>query len=467
MSLTVKVYFERANGPAEIRRFPVDTSRDSDFFTMTKEKVRQLYPSLAHGNFSMFWTDSDGERIIFSSTEEMREAVSNAKDGILRIYIPEPMDQSHPSAAVPPKQPEQPKTTQETSSGDKAQEPRASGCKSSHTQGQPEGPIHYGVTCDGCEGPVIGIRFKCCVCPGYDLCQACEGKGMHVEHDMYKITTPRNPQMGGFFPPHLGRYIQRCMRNMAPGAGAPSFTPPPCGASAEANPEDKEKSRVNYEEWLNNVGANIAAFLDPLGIDVTYDVHHDGDRPFHHDFRGGCHAGWGRRTCPAWDGMKQKAQQDVPKEQEQSAATGQQRMETDSGESIMRDPNQPIPMPDVSRADSDKSDDDWTHVVPDEIRERSAPYVIPGTVPIPMPAPATMAPSAPSTAAASGTSIYPNLTLDIKIQQSLDQMVAMGFTNNDNWLSDLLIEHKGDIGATLDAIKAKATQQLNSLRDGR
>lgn len=56
------------------------------------------------------------------------------------------------------------------------------------------------------------------------------------------------------------------------------------------------------------------------------------------------------------------------------------------------------------------------------------------------------------------------LSLDLRIQQSLDQMLAMGFSNTDNWLSDLLTENDGDIGNTLDAIKAKATQQLDSLR---
>lgn len=42
--------------------------------------------------------------------------------------------------------------------------------------------IHGGVGCDGCQGPVIGLRFKCTVCPDYDLCGSCESKGLHSEH---------------------------------------------------------------------------------------------------------------------------------------------------------------------------------------------------------------------------------------------------------------------------------------------
>lgn len=44
-------------------------------------------------------------------------------------------------------------------------------------------------------------------------------------------------------------------------------------------------------------------------------------------------------------------------------------------------------------------------------------------------------------------------------------MLAMGFSDTDGWLTALLSEHSGDIGSTLDAIKAKATQQLENLRD--
>ena len=65
-------------------------------------------------------------------------------------------------------------------------------------QDQQEEPnqVHPGVVCDGCEGSIYGPRYKCLVCPDYDLCKTCEGKGMHVEHDMMKITTPSG--MPGF-----------------------------------------------------------------------------------------------------------------------------------------------------------------------------------------------------------------------------------------------------------------------------
>lgn len=50
--------------------------------------------------------------------------------------------------------------------------------------------VHPGVTCDGCEGPVAGTRFKCTVCPDYDLCSSCQGKGLHKEHPLLPIFHP-------------------------------------------------------------------------------------------------------------------------------------------------------------------------------------------------------------------------------------------------------------------------------------
>ena len=69
------------------------------------------------------------------------------------------------------------------------------------SQKEEENQVHPGMVCDGCEGSIRGPRYKCLMCPDYDLCKTCEGKGMHVEHDMMKIATP-----GGLpgFPGFLG-----------------------------------------------------------------------------------------------------------------------------------------------------------------------------------------------------------------------------------------------------------------------
>merc|ERR1719367_1646743 len=65
--------------------------------------------------------------------------------------------------------------------------------------------VHPGVTCDGCEGPVLGPRYKCLTCPDYDLCGSCEARGLHVQHKMIRMSAPCKRGSGG--PPrcHLAR----------------------------------------------------------------------------------------------------------------------------------------------------------------------------------------------------------------------------------------------------------------------
>lgn len=53
------------------------------------------------------------------------------------------------------------------------------------------GVLHCNVVCDGCESaPIIGRRFKCLVCPNFDLCETCEKKG-HA-HPMIRLVETTN-----------------------------------------------------------------------------------------------------------------------------------------------------------------------------------------------------------------------------------------------------------------------------------
>jgi flagellar biosynthesis GTPase FlhF len=53
---------------------------------------------------------------------------------------------------------------------------------------------HMGVKCDGCGVyPIAGDRFKCMVCPQFDLCQKCEEKRLHeVNHPLVKLRVELN-----------------------------------------------------------------------------------------------------------------------------------------------------------------------------------------------------------------------------------------------------------------------------------
>jgi hypothetical protein len=46
---------------------------------------------------------------------------------------------------------------------------------------QPQEVVHRFITCDGCgASPIRGLRFKCTACDDYDLCEACERKGVET-----------------------------------------------------------------------------------------------------------------------------------------------------------------------------------------------------------------------------------------------------------------------------------------------
>jgi hypothetical protein len=52
-------------------------------------------------------------------------------------------------------------------------------------------PVHAGVRCDGCNGGIEGVRFKCTVCFDFDLCEACESTNRHAaDHPLMKFKIP-------------------------------------------------------------------------------------------------------------------------------------------------------------------------------------------------------------------------------------------------------------------------------------
>ena len=48
------------------------------------------------------------------------------------------------------------------------------------------------MACDGCGvSPIIGVRYKCCVCNNFDYCEVCEERLGH-EHPFIKILRPED-----------------------------------------------------------------------------------------------------------------------------------------------------------------------------------------------------------------------------------------------------------------------------------
>ena len=56
--------------------------------------------------------------------------------------------------------------------------------------GVPPPTTHFHVKCDQCGMvPIVGVRYKCTVCPNFDLCETCESQGQHP-HPLLKVPTP-------------------------------------------------------------------------------------------------------------------------------------------------------------------------------------------------------------------------------------------------------------------------------------
>lgn len=536
MSLTVKAFLQKdGNWDGEIRRFqiPADVSSSYDYLA---KKLCDIFPSLRLGNFALYWKDPDGDHVSFSTDEELLEALGFVNDSIFKVFIV----QTSGSTGAP-----------------------------SGQDNDAEQAVHRGVSCDGCHmHPLVGPRYKCLVCPDYDLCKACEGAGVHVEHDMVKITVPGTYQgfpfggpggpggpfgpQGGFAPPpYFRRWMQRFMKRWhnrhAQGCnegGEEGEQEKKDEETMEQGPEGQEfgeSGDSSGEEFLKNVGEGVAQMLDAFGIDVDVEVDKEttGEKEEDKDAtaddgekkgngrrcgRGGrgrgCH---GRRGRPGsnggpWDmwgymgfppmgpdgrhgcGMRPPAggcpmgpRQSMPgcpmgtpppmpgcpmgpppaygygfvkrpgkcngngpkgNKAQSKPATQQQRQEPQAAPETptanvddpavnKAPPRAPSPVRMDTETGKKHEDQSWT-ILEEPKRSGPAPAQVPTGSQGGSTAPPTQSP------------IYP--PVDPKIAEALQQMTAMGFSNEGGWLSRLLEAKDGDIVQVLDAIRPQRPQ---------
>merc|ERR1712004_364816 len=102
------------------------------------------------------WVDEDGDEVVVTSDGELQVALTALTGPVYKFKV---------------------------KLGDKAKDEGHSGMARS-------AQVHHGVVCDGCDGPVVGPRYKCLVCPDYDLCATCEARGLHAHHKMIRLPAP-------------------------------------------------------------------------------------------------------------------------------------------------------------------------------------------------------------------------------------------------------------------------------------
>merc|ERR1712213_151278 len=117
---------------------------------------RPINPELRRSDPVLSWVDEDGDEVAVTSDEELQVALTALTDPVYKLKV---------------------------KLGDKAKDEGNSGMARG-------AQVHWGVVCDGCDGPVVGPRHKCLVCPDYDLCAICEAQGLHAHHKMIRLPAP-------------------------------------------------------------------------------------------------------------------------------------------------------------------------------------------------------------------------------------------------------------------------------------
>merc|ERR1712226_1654895 len=164
-SVSFKVSLLKENGEkSEVRRFVVPQDCSSSLIYL-KEKIRTTF-NLGRSNCKVSWKDEDSDDVTIETDEELLIALQELVGPVYKLQVV--------------------KTEDFVPDHDHANAGGHGG------QQQQDGEVHYGVSCDGCDGSVQGFRYKCMVCPDFDLCGLCEAKGLHPGHNMIRIASPES-----------------------------------------------------------------------------------------------------------------------------------------------------------------------------------------------------------------------------------------------------------------------------------
>ncbi|XP_048640670.1 sequestosome-1 isoform X2 [Marmota marmota marmota] len=403
-SLTVKAYLlGKEEAAREIRRFSFCFSREPEAEAEAAagpgpcerllSRVAALFPALRPGGFQAHYRDEDGDLVAFSSDEELTMAMSYVKEDIFRIYIKEKKE-----------------------------------CRRDHrapcAQEAPRSMVHPNVICDGCNGPVVGTRYKCSVCPDYDLCGVCEGKGMHREHSKLVFPSPFGHHSEGFS-------HSRWLRKLKHGHfGWPGWEMGPPG---------------NWSPRPPRAGDTRPHPMAESGIEVDIDVEHGGKRsrltpvsPESSSMEDKCSSQ--PSSCSSepnkpdgnGEGMAQSLAEQMKKIALESMGQPQEQMESDN---------------------CSGGDEDWTHLSSKEVDPSTGELQS-----LQMPeseGPSSLDPSQEGPTGLKEAALYPHLPpeADPRLIESLSQMLSMGFSDEGGWLTRLLQTKNYDIGAALDTIQ--------------
>lgn len=366
------------------------------------------------------------------------------------------------------------------------------------------GFAHVGVACDGCNvNPVVGMRYKCLHCPNFDLCENCEKKGIHGSHSMIRFTdsyawpnrVPINQLIKKRFLQHLaqtpggsdvnredhpfsspvlekrrrhGEKEGRCDRNhsdkehakrergnhgngrhcpvnsnmwtpymnLASAAANAAATSVAAAASTAASVQD-----TPHLQFLKNLSKTLGTILDPLGVEVDIEM-----RPKEGETKatsGAAEKTPGETPQTSGQGNAGASQVAAPQTNEAIAAAFAEQIAQAAPRfsAALQQITQSLARQDMNDANAPEAG--WT-VINNE-KEAS-----------PMPTEETQS--------ATATTIYPNLAASAPappavhpnplLQEALNTLLSMGFTNDSGILTQILEINGGDFNKALDILTA-------------
>ncbi|GAU87810.1 hypothetical protein RvY_00608 [Ramazzottius varieornatus] len=401
MTSQVKLFVE---DDQEIRRFNLDASAT---FSTLYQRVKDITGKDA---FRMFWKDSEDDMVVLGSDDELQAARQMSPKDLLRVYV---------------------KAAKKAPVDDKK--------------------IHKMVTCDGCEGQVAGTRYKCMECPDYDLCEECEAKGKHSEHDMMAIRTPR--QHG-----HPGRFVG--LPGFQPGFGGAQG---PCGGMGGRRRmgnlgmgcHGPRQGSFHRRGGPTGPGMPPPPYGAPFMGDQTVEMDIDVNRPV-----GEIIAQVSQRVMEALKINNGEAEVQKEKEAETGQATTTTQEDNvaehvvvasttavadavnvvaEAVQNFVADLNKNEIKIEIKAENKAESDGEWTHLEAEapadgEIFEMKTE-------------------KSSDTVSVAGSTASETEAKNARIESALKAMEEMGFTNEGNLLRRLLENYNGDVARVLDSIK--------------
>ncbi|XP_023235375.1 sequestosome-1-like [Centruroides sculpturatus] len=440
MVIVVKAFLEQDDDcKSEIRRFLANEEMCQNF-ALLHDKILSLFSTLSGKEFALKWKDTEGDLIIMSSDEELMQAISNAENGLLRVYI----------MVLNTKNQKPPKSSS-------------------------VGELHFGVVCDGCNGEVRGARYKCLQCDDYDLCNSCHLKDIHPNHDMLKLCTSVSHDHWWGFPRwrRVWRHVfgKPSERGHFGGFDSEEFCPRSHykGKSHHKTYNAKNDKKQSFDdlhhdeevsektkEFIKNVVDTVGAVLDPLGIQLNIDIINGNDKQESPKENIATEPNSSPKKNQNVDVTEEQLQQNndkaSPPQENNSTKVKTVMNETAATSESSAVPSAPLPENEPSAGDetttsvnereTPEAENEWTVVSDGDIGNNHK----------------TSIPEGAQAAAIEGTSstylkVSPeDLHPDPKVAIALSQMLNMGFTNEGGWLACLLESKNGNISAVLDAL---------------